>query len=55
MTPEALSARAGELASQIAAGRFRGVAKEKNVKKLRALRHERARVLTILREKGAGT
>ncbi|TSC72988.1 MAG: hypothetical protein G01um101438_11 [Parcubacteria group bacterium Gr01-1014_38] len=47
---QALRARANELLAQIAALRFGIQQKEKNVKKLRELRRERARVLTILRE-----
>lgn len=46
----ALEARANDLLAQIAALRFGAQQKEKNVKKLRALRHERARALTILSE-----
>lgn len=48
-----LRTRAEELLAQIAGLRFRGPTKEKNVKKLRTLRHQRARVLTILGEKEA--
>lgn len=46
----ALSARAEELRVAIVSLRF-GAVKEKNVKKLSLLRHERARALTVLREK----
>lgn len=47
---QALQVRANELLAQVAALRFGGQQKEKNVKKLRELRRERARVLTILGE-----
>lgn len=47
---QALQVRAHELLTQVAALRFGGQQKEKNVKKLRELRRERARVLTILQE-----
>lgn len=46
----ALAARAKELWAAIVSLRF-GSAKEKNVRKLSLLRHERARALTVLREK----
>lgn len=52
-SPDALRVRAAELWAQIAALRFGGQEKVKNVKQQRALRRERARVLTVLREKGA--
>lgn len=52
LSPEALRARAQELFADIISRRFGGIPREKNNKKLRALRRERARVLTILREKG---
>lgn len=51
-TPEALRRRAADLLSEISALRFGGQEKVKNVKKRRELRRERARALTILREKG---
>lgn len=51
LSADALRTRAEELAAHIATLRFQGLGKEKNVKKLRTLRHERARVLTILQEK----
>lgn len=47
---QALQVRANELLTQVAVLRFGGQQKEKNVKKLRELRRERARALTILRE-----
>lgn len=50
LSPDALRVRADELLAQIAALRFGEQQKEKNVKKLLHLRHERARVFTILRE-----
>lgn len=50
LSPDALRARASELAREIGELKFGGQAKEKNVKKLRALRHERARALTVLQE-----
>lgn len=52
LSAEELRVRAGALLEQIEAMRFGGLHREKNNKKLRALRHERARALTILREKG---
>lgn len=52
LSAEALRLRADELLEKIRALRFGGVHREKNVKLLRTLRHERARVLTVLREKG---
>lgn len=51
LSRDELSARAGELAAQISSLRIvLRLGKEKNVKKLRTLRHDRARVLTVLRE-----
>lgn len=50
MSVEGLRARADALLVSIASLKFTGVAKEKNVKKLRAFRHDRARVLTVLQE-----
>ncbi len=51
VSPETLRTRAEELAREIASLRFGGLEKEKNKKKLIGLRHERARVLTILQER----
>jgi len=51
LSEAALLARAGELLQEVSALRFGSSTKEKNVKKLLALRHERARVLTVLRER----
>lgn len=51
LSSEELRLRADALLQQIEERRFAGIQREKNVKKLLALRHERARVLTILREK----
>ncbi len=51
LSREELNTRAEELAAQISALRIvLRLRKEKNVKKLRTLRHDRARVLTVLRE-----
>lgn len=47
----ALRSRAMEILAEVTTLRFGGSKKEKNVKKARALRHERARVLTVLRER----
>ncbi len=49
LSETALRARVEELRAAISELRF-GAVKEKNVKKLKAFRHERARVLTLLRE-----
>lgn len=47
----ALRERADALRVQIISLKFAGAAKEKNVKRLRQLRHDRARVLTVLNER----
>ncbi|MDP3685744.1 MAG: 50S ribosomal protein L29 [bacterium] len=49
-----LQVRANELLAQIATLGFGAQQKEKNVKKLRELRRERARSLTILTERKRG-
>lgn len=52
LTPEALRAKATELRAEIRGFLFRQQQeREKNVKKLRTVRHELARVLTILTER----
>lgn len=55
MSVEGLRARADALLASIASLTFHGVSKEKNVKKLRAFRHDRARVLTVLQERRKAT
>lgn len=51
LSRDELNARAEELAAQISSLRIvLRLRKEKNVKKIRTLRHDRARVLTVLRE-----
>lgn len=50
MSVEGLRVRADALLASIVSLKFQGVTKEKNVKKLRVLRHDRARVLTVLGE-----
>jgi ribosomal protein L29 len=52
LTPDALRARADELSSQVHALSFAAYRqKEKNVKRLKMLRHELAGVLTVLTER----
>lgn len=50
LSADALRVRADEVQAEIVSLRFAGAQKEKNVKKLRTLRHDRARILTILRQ-----
>lgn len=47
----ALQTRANELLAHMSSLRFGSQQKEKNVKKMRALRQERARILTLLTER----
>ncbi len=51
LSADALRVRADAVQAEIVGLRFAGAQKEKNVKKLKTLRHDRARMLTILREK----
>lgn len=51
MSAEALRARGAEILREIVSFRSGGKTAEKNVRKLMALRHERARILTLLRER----
>lgn len=51
LSESALQTRAVELFAEVSTLRFQGLQKEKNVKKLRTLRRERARVLTVLQER----
>jgi ribosomal protein L29 len=50
LSVEGLRARADALLASIVSLRFHGVTKEKNVKKMRAFKADRARVLTVLQE-----
>lgn len=51
LTLDSLRARELELGREMASLSFGGLEREKNKKKLRLIRHERARVLTILNER----
>lgn len=56
LSETALRARAEELLAEVSGIRFLKASKrDKNVRKVRALRHERARALTILEERGRST